>query len=127
MNTPNRIIFVIICFLMLITACSNGPTILSATADKVVIKAQPESFVAAYEVAQKECKKDTENIKNAKYIADETTGLKEVAFNCVDEQEEVAAATEEAPTETDEATIEAEVDAATETQEELETEEPTAQ
>ena len=80
MNTQNRNLFVTFCFIVSIAGCSNGPSIQSVTDDKVVISAQPEAFVQAFELARKECQKSD---KFAQYISDETTSLKEVAFNCV--------------------------------------------
>lgn len=106
MNTQNRNLLVIFCFIVLITGCSNHASITSVTSDKVVIKAPPEEFVDAYGVAQKECQKNT---KNAKYETDETTALEVVAFNCVGEEaEEVATETEAAPEETEEVPAETE-------------------
>jgi hypothetical protein len=114
MNTRNRKLLVIFCFVVLITACSNHPILQSATSDMVVIKAQPEMFVDAYEMAEKECQNYT---KNAEYIPDETVDIKIVAFNCVGvEAEEVATETEEAPAETEEAPAETE-EGPTETEE----------
>jgi len=103
MNTRYINIFVIFCFIVLITGCSNQASIKSATPDKVVIKAQPNNFTEAYQMAQKECQKNT---KDAEYIPDDIPGLEEVAFNCVGE--EVATETEEAPEETEEVPTETE-------------------
>jgi hypothetical protein len=90
-------IFTIACFILLIAACSNEPSIKSATSEKVIIGGPPERFTAAYELAKNECQKNT---KIAQYIPDNTTGLSEVAFNCVGaEGEEEAATTEETTTE----------------------------
>ena len=106
MKSQNRSLFVIFCFIVLITACSNQPTIQSVTSDKVVIKAPPEKFVDAYDMAKKECEKNT---KQAQYITDDTAGLEVVAFNCVGEEVEVATEeTEEAPAEAEEVTAETE-------------------
>jgi len=97
MNTRNRDLIVITCFVVLITGCSNAPSIKSATADKVIISSPPGQFTTAYELANKECLK---NIKTAKYMPDSTVGLKEVAFHCVGpETEEEAGATDEMTTE----------------------------
>ncbi len=97
MYIQNSKIFTIACFILLITACSNEPSIISVTSDKVIIGGPPEKFTAAYELAKKECLKNT---KTAEYIPDTTVNLKEVAFNCVGpEAEEEAAATEETITE----------------------------
>ncbi len=87
---------------MLMTACSNQLTIQSVTTDKVVIKAPPENFIDAYEVAKKECEKNT---KKAEYITDDTAGIEVVSFNCVGEEviaEQVATENEEAPAESEE-------------------------
>lgn len=102
MYIRNSKIFTIACFILLIAACSNEPSIKSATSDKVIISGPPEKFTAAFELAKKECLKNT---KTAEYIPDSTVDLKEVAFNCVGPgaEEEVAATeeTEEALTETE--------------------------
>lgn len=96
MNTGNRRLFIIACYILLITGCSNEPSIKSATADKVIISGPPEMFTPAYELANKECEKNT---KTAQYIQDHSTSLKEVAFNCVGPETEEA--TVEAATDTD--------------------------
>ena len=93
----NSKIFTITCFILLITACSNEPSIKSATSDKVIIGGPPEKFTAAYDLAKNECQKNT---KTAEYIPDTNVSLKEVAFNCVGpEAEEEAVATEKTTTE----------------------------
>lgn len=80
MSAKNRNLFIIFCFFVLITACSSGPSIQSVKDDKVIISTQPESFVEAYGMAQKECQK---NEKSALYIAEPSSSLKQLAFNCV--------------------------------------------
>jgi hypothetical protein len=96
MKTRNRNLFVICCFILLITACSNEPSIKSATADKVIIGGPPEKYTTAYELAKNECQK---NSKKAQYIPDDTTDLKEVAFKCVGDEAEAEVAIEETATE----------------------------
>jgi hypothetical protein len=97
MRTQNKNIGTILCFFILITACSNGPSIRSVKNDKVVISVEPKSFVEAYDLAQKECQKTDQN---ATYIADAAISLKEVVFDCVG-NEEVAAATAETESSSD--------------------------
>ncbi len=102
MNTRYRNLFLIFCFIVLITGCSNQASIKSATDDKVVIKAQPKYFTEAYYMAQKECQKNT---NNAKYVTDETAELGVVAFDCVGQEvetEAVSTETEETPAKTEE-------------------------
>jgi len=91
-------LFAIACFILLITACSNEPSIISATSDKVIVGGPPEKFTAAYDLAKKECLKNT---KTAEYFPDSTVGLNEVAFNCMSPEEKLAA-TEEIATEVEE-------------------------
>lgn len=76
---------------MIFTACSSGPSIQSANQDKVIISAQPESFVEAYEMAQNECNK---NDKTALYVADPSSSLKKVEFNCVGQAVEAVTETQ---------------------------------
>ncbi len=86
-------IFTIACFFLLVAACSNEPSIKSATAEKVIIGHPPEKFTAAYELAKKECLKHT---KTAEYIPSNTASLSEVTFDCVGpESEDEVTATEE--------------------------------
>jgi len=122
MYIRNSKIFTIACFILLITACSNEPSIKSASSEEVIIGGPPEKFTAAYELAKNECLKYT---KTAEYIPDNTADLSEVTFNCVGSEveatEETATAaveeseTEEAPTETEEILDNAEETAAEET------------
>ena len=99
MYIRNSKIFTIACFLLLSTACSNEPTIKSATSEKVTVGGPPEKFTSAYELAKNECLKYT---KTAEYIPDTSVGLKEVAFNCVGpETEEETVATGETTAEGD--------------------------
>lgn len=115
MDSKNRNLFIIFCSFVLITACSSGPSIKSAKDDKVIISAIPENFLEAYQLAQKECKK---NDKSASYIADPASDLKEVAFDCVGEETEAVVEPE----------VEVETEVETEIQTEMETtpeEEPT--
>jgi hypothetical protein len=116
MNMQHRNLLATFCFIVLITACSNEPSIISATPDRVVVTGPPEKFVAAYDKAKKECEKNT---KNAIYIADTEADLKEVAFDCIGEEAEVVAetTTEEEPTEAEDeidAGIPVEIEAAEE-------------
>ncbi len=98
----NSRLFAIACFILLTTACSNQPSIKSATSDKVIIGGPPDKFTSAYELAKIECQKNT---KIAQYIPDNTASLSEVAFNCVgleaEATEEATTTTEAAPTETE--------------------------
>ena len=112
-----RNIITICCFFALITACSNEPSIKSATPEKVIIGGPPDKFTSAYELAKIECQKNT---KTAQYIQDHSANLKEVAFNCVGSEAETEQATveetatedkaetEQAPVEDAEATVETE-------------------
>ncbi len=107
MSIRNSKLFTIACFILLIAACSNEPSIKSATSDKVIIGGPPEKFTAAYELARKECLKNT---KIAQYIPDNTTGLSEVSFNCVgpEEAEAKPEETEQAPSEDEKTAAETE-------------------
>jgi len=88
MKTQNINLFIILCLSILVTACgSNSPVITSATADKVEIKSPPDQFIEAYDLAKKECDKNT---KTAHYIQDNTVSLEEIAFDCIGEEVEVA-------------------------------------
>ena len=92
---------------MMIFGCSNYPKIISSTDDQLVLKAKPESFVDAYDVAKKECDK---NARIAQYISNGTDSLGEVAFNCFDPNAEAGVLAEaEVDTET-ETTIEEEAE-----------------
>lgn len=97
MRTRNINLFITFCLFNLLTACSNHPTVQSATLDLVVIKAQPEKFLDAYEIAKIKCQ---ENNRYASYIADANTALEIVGFNCIDplaeSETEVEVETEEA-------------------------------
>lgn len=97
MNSLYKNLFIISCFITLMTGCNNQMSIKSATSDKVVIAGQPEKFTDTYQMANKECKKYS---KTAEYIIDETADLSVIAFNCAGEEVEVETRTEEAPTET---------------------------
>tara|TARA_R110000782_G_scaffold65058_1_gene132461 strand:- start:755 stop:1120 length:366 start_codon:yes stop_codon:yes gene_type:complete len=89
----NSKLFTIACFILSVSACSNDPSIKSASSDKVIIGGPPEKFTAAYELAKAECQKHT---KIARYTPDSTTNLSEVTFNC--EGSEVEAIAEAAAT-----------------------------
>jgi hypothetical protein len=91
MTSKSRNLFIIISFLVLFAACSGGPSIQSVKDDKVTISAAPEDFLEAYEMAQKECKI---NNKSASYIADQTSSLKTVAFDCIGEEVDTVAEAE---------------------------------
>ncbi|HIF50391.1 MAG TPA: hypothetical protein EYQ42_02460 [Thiotrichaceae bacterium] len=97
MNSLYRNLFVIFSFITLITACSSQISVDDVTDNKVVISAPPEKFTEAYDMAKRECQKNT---KIAQYITDETSDLNEVAFNCISAEE--LAAAEAAETQTDE-------------------------
>lgn len=88
MNTRNTNIFVVLCAITLLSACSNEPSIKSASMDKVTIGAPANKFLEAYDLAKKECQKNT---RKAIYITDETADLKEVSFECIGEEEKVVA------------------------------------
>ncbi len=96
MNTQNRKLLTAFCFIVLVTACSNDPKIMSSTSDRVVIDAPAEKFLDAYNLAKKECEKNT---KTAHYIADDSSDLDVVAFNCIGQEEDVVAeaTSEESP------------------------------
>lgn len=124
MYIRNSKLFAVAYFALLITACSNEPTIKSATSDKVIIGGPPEKFTRAYDLAKIECQKNT---KIAQYIPDNTASLSEVAFNCVGpeieatEESTTAATTtetktEEAPTEIEGVPVNAEAATVEETQ-----------
>lgn len=102
MNTRNRNLLVTFCFIALMTACSNEPSIKTASADKVVVGAPAKQFVSAYELANKACQKNT---KTAHYIPDDNVDLEVVSFNCTGQEEEVIAETDAT---TEEVTPEAE-------------------
>ncbi len=116
-------LFAIACFILLIAACSNEPSIKSATPDKVIVGGPPDKFASAYELAKIECQKNT---KIAQYIPDNSASLSEVAFNCVGPETEATeetttattedTTTEEAPTETEEVPVNAEAATTEETQ-----------
>ncbi len=91
MKIRNRKLFITFCFIVLITACSNEPKIKSVTEDKVVVGAPAEQFLGAYDLAKKECEKNT---KTAHYIPDDNIDLEVVSFNCIGQEEEVVAETE---------------------------------
>jgi hypothetical protein len=91
MNTRNRNLFVTFGFIVLITACSNEPKIKSATEDKVVVGASAEQFLDAFDLAKKECEKNT---RTAHYIPDDNVDMEIVSFNCVGQEEEVVAEAE---------------------------------
>ena len=77
---PRNTIIVAIAFIsLMMSACSSSPKITSATEEQVVIKAKPEKFLDAYDIAKRECDK---NARIATYITDGTDSLGEVAFNC---------------------------------------------
>ena len=100
MNIRNRNLFIIFCFIVLISGCGNQLTIQSATSEMVVIKAPVGNFIDAYDLAKKKCQ---ENTKNAVYIPDYSADINIVAFNCVGEEvEEVATESETTPAETEE-------------------------
>lgn len=85
---------------MLVIACSSDPKVISSTDNQVVVKAKPESFLDAYDLATKECNKNT---RIAQYITDGTDKMEEVAFDCFDpnpEAEVVADAEAEEQAET---------------------------
>jgi hypothetical protein len=88
MNTRNRKLFTIIFFSVMVSACSNQAKIISSSEDQVVVKAQPQSFTEAYDMAKKECEKNT---RIAQYIPDGREDLNEVAFNCFNPNPEVVA------------------------------------
>lgn len=114
MNIYNRKLLTVFCLSALVTACSNDPKIKSASADKVIISAPTEKFLGAYDLAKKECEKNT---KTAHYIADDTADLEILAFDCVGQEEEVVAeaASEETAAEPDtEASVEIEQETPTE-------------
>lgn len=96
MNIRIRNLLGSIPFVVMISACSNHPILQSATPDMVVLKAQPEMFIEAFDIAKKKCQ---ENTKNAVYIPDYSPDIQIVAFNCIGE--EIAAEAEEAPAETE--------------------------
>lgn len=110
MKTDNKKLLITFCFITLITACSNDPKIKSATEDTVVIGAPAENFLGAYDLAKKECDKNTRTVQ---YFSDDTTDLEVVTFNCIAQEEETVA---EADTDTE---TEAEADT---TEEDLEEE-----
>jgi predicted metallo-beta-lactamase superfamily hydrolase len=120
MSTRNRNLFVIFYCIVLITACSNQLSIQSTSDDKVVISGPPEKFVDAYEMAKKECQKNT---KNAEYITDETASLNLVAFNCVGQEVETETVAETATEAETETATESEADVETEPEAEAETKE----
>ncbi|GJM05226.1 MAG: hypothetical protein DHS20C09_12170 [marine bacterium B5-7] len=124
MYIRNNKIFTIACSILLISACSNDPSIKSASSDKVIIGGPPEKFTAAFELARVECQKHT---KIARYIPDNAASLSEVTFNCegpeTETTDEVATTssteettTEQTPTETAEASAESDDVSAQETQ-----------
>ena len=78
-HTRNLIAIIFISTMM--TACSNSPKIISASDDQIILKAKPESFLDAYDIAKRECDKNT---RIAQYITDGTESLNEVAFSCFD-------------------------------------------
>ena len=95
---------VVILFSFLISACSNQAEIISASEEKVIVKAPAGSFVEAYDLAKKECQKYTTSIA---YATDESAPLEEVAFDCTGEKlEPVAEVQETAVSETVEQTQE---------------------
>lgn len=126
MTMLNRNLLLIFSFITIFSACSNQVTIKSSTPDKVVISAPAEKFVEAYDVAKKECEKNT---KIAQYIPDETKDLREVSFNCFGEDPEEVATAENAEEDTipeEEPVLEeTNTDAATET--DVESEEATSE
>ena len=91
MAFKSRNLFIIISLLLLFVACSGGPSIQSVKDDKVTLSAAPEDFLEAYGMAQKECKI---NNKSASYIADQTSSLNTVAFDCVGEEVDTVAEAE---------------------------------
>ena len=112
MNTLNRNLSVIFCFIALFTGCSIQTSIKSVKSDSFVISGPPDKFVDAYETAQKECQKNT---KNAEYIPDETASLGDVEFNCVGQEAEAEVTTTDEGGGTDTQT-EADVGTTTETE-----------
>jgi hypothetical protein len=119
MNTQNNNLFVIFCFIVLIAGCSNQPKIISATEDKVVVKAPANKFTNAYDLAKKECEKNT---RTTKYITDSSESLEEVAFDCIAPvvEEEVVAETEAATSTEEENVAESDTEAESSTEEEIE-------
>ena len=101
--------FAIILCRVLFTACSNSPKIISATENKVILKAKPKPdiFLEAYDVAQKKCTTDERTVYPV-YITDDSDSLKKVAFNCFDPnaEEEVVAEADVATEEQAESAIE---------------------
>ncbi len=112
MTTQNRNIFIIFSFFVLITACSNQPEIISATEDQVIVKAPVDKFTEAFDLAKKECQR---NSRTTLYITDGTDKLEEVAFECIAPVvEEVAEADTESQTEDAPAEEEPEIEAESE-------------
>ena len=108
-NTQLRNLTILFILSVMVSACSNSPKIVSASEDKVILKAAPESYLDAYDMAKRECDK---NARIAQYITDGTDSLNSVAFNCFDPNAEAEVVAEaEAETEID---VNAEAEAVTE-------------
>lgn len=88
MNIQIKDLTIIVLSGLLVSACSNSPKIVSSSDDQLVVKAEPESYLDAYDLATKECSKKA---RIAQYITNGTDSLDSVAFNCFDPNAETEA------------------------------------
>ncbi len=81
MNINYQKYALIFSFIFILSACSDFPVVKSSSEDRVIVTGAANRFVAAYEKAKKECAKYE---RYPKYVPDETMGLKQTAFDCID-------------------------------------------